>query len=126
MAPDATRDVAEVLDRLVVATQVRYPVIGDVARNLRFQLFDEPQIRKAREQVYDGVRGSLQYLAERPDADDHQERIDALVATEEPLVELLSQRVSDPGALLEVITRQYYEIRDFEDVKAFDLSLIHI
>ncbi|MBT1191780.1 ATP-binding protein [Rhodococcoides kroppenstedtii] len=120
VAPDATRDVAEVLDRLVVATQVRYPVIGDVARNLRFQLFDEPQIRKAREQVYDGVRGSLQYLAERPDADDHQERIDALVATEEPLVELLSQRVSDPGALLEVITRQYYEIRDFEDVKAFD------
>ncbi|MBY6368637.1 ATP-binding protein [Rhodococcoides corynebacterioides] len=120
VAPDATRDVAEVLDRLIVATQVRYPVIGDVARNLRFQLFDEPQIRKAREQVYDGVRGSLQYLAERPDADDHQERIDALVATEEPLVELLSQRVSDPGALLEVITRQYYEIRDFEDVKAFD------
>ncbi|MDQ1203420.1 MULTISPECIES: ATP-binding protein [unclassified Rhodococcus (in: high G+C Gram-positive bacteria)] len=120
VAPDADSAVGEVLDRLVVATQVRYPVIGDVARNLRFQLFDEPQIRKAREQVYDGVRGSLQYLAERPDADDHQERIDALVATEEPLVELLSQRMSDPGALLEVITRQYYEIRDFEDVKAFD------
>ncbi|KQU07369.1 fused acetyl/propionyl-CoA carboxylase subuit alpha/methylmalonyl-CoA decarboxylase subunit alpha [Rhodococcus sp. Leaf7] len=120
VAPDADGAVGEVLDRLVVATQVRYPVIGDVARNLRFQLFDEPQIRKAREQVYDGVRGSLQYLSENPDADDHQERIDALVATGEPLVELLSQRMSDPGALLEVITRQYYEIRNFEDVKAFD------
>jgi len=35
-------------------------VIGDIARNLRFRLFDEPQIRKAREHVYDGVREGLQ------------------------------------------------------------------
>ncbi|GGG21289.1 fused acetyl/propionyl-CoA carboxylase subuit alpha/methylmalonyl-CoA decarboxylase subunit alpha [Rhodococcoides trifolii] len=120
VAPDADPALGEVLERLVVATQVRYPLIGDVARNLRFQLFDEPQIRRAREQIYDGVRGSLQYLAERPDSPDHAERIDALVATEEPLIEMLADRVSDPGALLEVITRQYYEIRQFEDVKAFD------
>ena len=32
----------------------------------------------------------------------------------------LAQRITDPGALLEVITRQYYEIRTLEDVKAFD------
>lgn len=118
--PDSASAVGEVLERLIVATQARYPVIGDVARNLRFRLFDAPQIRRARDQVYDGVRGSLQYLAENPDAPDYSARIDALVSTPEPLIDLLASRISDPGALLEVITRQYYEIRTLEDVKAFD------
>ena len=77
----STGALGEVLERLIVATQVRYPVIGDIARNLRFRLFDEPQIRKAREQIYDGVRESLQYLADNPDAPDYAARIDALVAT---------------------------------------------
>ena len=124
---DKTSDTAigEVLERLIVATQARYPVIGDVARNLRFRLFDAPQIRRAREQVYDGVRGSLQYLTENPDAPDYAARIDALVSTPEPLIDLLAARITDPGALLEVITRQYYEIRTLEDVKAFDRENKH-
>ena len=124
---DKTSDTAigEVLERLIVATQARYPVIGDVARNLRFRLFDAPQIRRAREQVYDGVRGSLQYLTENPDAPDYAARIDALVSTPEPLIDLLAARITDPGALLEVITRQYYEIRTLEDVKAFDRDNKH-
>ena len=75
----STSAVGEVLERLIVATQVRYPVIGDIARNLRFRLFDEPQIRKAREQIYDSVREGLQYLADNPDAPDYAARIDALV-----------------------------------------------
>ena len=110
----------EVLERLIVATQVRYPVIGDVARNLRFRLFDEPQIRRPASRIYDGVRDSLQYLADHPDAPDYAARIDALVATPELLIDLLAQRISEPGALLEVVTRQYYEIRALEDVTTFD------
>jgi hypothetical protein len=120
VASASTGAVGEVLDRLIVATQVRYPVIGDIGRNLRFRLFDEPQIRKAREEIYDGVREGLQYLADNPDAPDYAARIDALVATPELLIDLLAQRISDPGALLEVVTRQYYEIRALEDVKTFD------
>ena len=116
----STSAVGEVLERLIVATQVRYPVIGDIARNLRFRLFDEPQIRKAREQIYDSVREGLQYLADNPDAPDYPARIDALVATSELLIDLLAQRISDPGPLLEVVTRQYYEIRALEDVNSFE------
>ena len=115
-----TSAVSEVLERLIVATQVRYPVIGDIARNLRFRLFDEPQIRKAREQIYDGVREDLRYLADNPDAPDYASRIDALVATPELLIDLLAERISSPGALLEVVTRQYYEIRALQDVKTFE------
>ena len=97
VASASTSAVGEVLERLIVATQVRYPVIGDIARNLRFRLFDEPQIRKAREQIYDGVREGLQYLADNPDAPDYAARIDALVATPELLIDLLAQRISDPA-----------------------------
>jgi acetyl/propionyl-CoA carboxylase alpha subunit/acetyl-CoA carboxylase carboxyltransferase component len=115
-----TSAVGEVLERLILATQVRYPVVGDIARNLRFRLFDEPQILKAREHIYDGVRDGLQYLADHPDAPDYAARIDALVATPELLIDLLAQRISNPGALLEVVTRQYYEIRALEDVNTFE------
>ncbi|HYO04167.1 MAG TPA: carboxyl transferase domain-containing protein [Mycobacterium sp.] len=116
VAPAPTNAVGEVLERLIVATQLRYPVIGDIARNLRFRLFDEPQIRTAREQVYDDVRDGLQYLADHPDAADYASRMDALVATRELLMHLLAQNISNPGPLLEVVTRQYYEIRALEDV----------
>jgi acetyl/propionyl-CoA carboxylase alpha subunit/acetyl-CoA carboxylase carboxyltransferase component len=116
----STNAVGEVLDRLIGATQVRYPVIGDIARNLRFRLFDEPQIRKAREQIYDHVREEVQYLADQPDAPDYAARIDALVATPALLIDLLAERISNPGPLLEIVTRQYYEIRALEDVKIFE------
>jgi acetyl-CoA carboxylase carboxyltransferase component len=99
---------------------VRYPVIGDVARNVRFRLFDEPQIRKAREQIYESVRESLQYLADNPEAQDYATRIDALVATPALLIDLLAQRISNPGPLLEIVTRQYYEIRALQDVEIFE------
>ena len=116
----STSAVGEVLDRLIVATQVRYPVVGDIARNLRFRLFDEPQIRNAREQIYESVRESVQYLADNPDAPDYATRIDALVATPTLLIDLLAERISNPGPLLEIVTRQYYEIRALEDVKIFE------
>ena len=120
VASASTSAVGEVLERLIIATQVRYPVIGDISRNLRFRLFDEPHIDKAREQIYDSVRQDLQYLADNPGAPDYAARIDALVATPELLIDLLAERISHPGPLLEVVTRQYYEIRTLEDVKTFE------
>ncbi|KAA0022487.1 ATP-binding protein [Antrihabitans cavernicola] len=125
VAPDASQALSEVLERLIIATQVRYPVIGDAARTLRFQFFDEPVIRKVRDNVYDQVRGGLQYLAERPDAPDYKQRIEALAATPEPLVSLLARRVADPGALLEVVTRQYYRIHTLDHVQAVNQNGFH-
>ena len=66
------------------------------------------------------MREALQYLADNPDAPDYAARIDALVATPALLIDLLAERISNPGALLEVVTRQYYEIRALEDVKTFE------
>lgn len=114
-------ELGEVLDRLVVATQSRFPALGDVARNLRYRVFDEPRVRANRDQILDTVRGSLAYLADRPDADDYQARIDALVATPESLTSLLANKIAhadrDLGTLLEVVTKRHYGIRDFVDVQ---------
>ncbi len=112
-----TNAMGEVLERLIATTQLRYPVIGDLARDLQFSLFDEPQINKAREAIYHHVRQDLQYLSDNPDAPDYASRIDALVATPQLLIDLLAERMSCPGPLLEVVTRQYYEICTLEDVK---------
>ena len=36
------------------------------------------------------------------------------------MIDLLAERISNPGPLLEIVTRQYYEIRRLEDVKIFE------
>ena len=79
----------ETLDRLIVAAQVRYPVVGELARSVRFRVFDRPVIEDARARVLAAAREQLSYLAAHPDAPDHAERIDALVASPEPLIRLL-------------------------------------
>jgi acetyl/propionyl-CoA carboxylase alpha subunit/acetyl-CoA carboxylase carboxyltransferase component len=122
----AHAEIGEVLDRLIVATQLRYPAVGDLARSIRFRLFDQPLILLAREQVYAGVRDDLRYLGENPDAADYQERIEALAASPEPLIRLMAQRLgvsrSGPEPMLEILTRRYYKVRTLEDVRSFALD----
>ncbi len=113
----------DALERLVVATQSRYPVVGDVARSLRYRLFEEPRITAAREKVYDRARGSVAYLAATPDAADRAERLEELVAGPEPLLDPLADAINGDGTgareFLEVVTRRYYKIRDLQQVQSY-------
>jgi acetyl/propionyl-CoA carboxylase alpha subunit/acetyl-CoA carboxylase carboxyltransferase component len=101
-----------VLDRLVLATQLRYPVIGDLARSARFRWFEAPIVEAAREATYAAVREQLARLSEHPAADDRDERIESLVAIPEPLVRFLAEGIPDRaatvGPLLEVLARRHY------------------
>ncbi|MDA3626555.1 ATP-grasp domain-containing protein [Saccharopolyspora sp. WRP15-2] len=120
--PASVREtVGHALEHLIVATQVRFPVVGDLARNVVFRWFAQPMLRRTRAEVYADVRGHLRYLDEHPDAADRAERIAAMVASPEPLVRLLGQRIgrngSDHGPLLEVLSRRYYRDRALEDVQ---------
>ena len=60
-------EVAEVLDRLIVATQLRYPSVGDLARAVRFRFFEQPVVRQAREEVFEQAERLLAELVEAPD-----------------------------------------------------------
>ena len=115
--------IGEVIDRLVVATQLRYPSLGDLSRSIRYRLFEEPLIRQAREEAYQNARDHLRHLDEHPDGDEATEHIDAMVGLTEPVVRLLGARVvagsTGPEPLLEVLTRRYYKVRTLKDVQSF-------
>ena len=81
------------LERLVAATQVRFPVVADLARGVVFAWFGQPLLRRNRARVYAEVRKHLRYLDAHPDAPDRAERIAEMVRSTEPLVRLLGQRL---------------------------------
>ena len=119
-------EVAEVLDRLVIATQLRYPAVGDLARAVRFRAFDQPQMLHARQEVLAEAEQLLGDLADLPKGDAYDQRIGALVASPQPLVGLLAERFDAPTvqqeAVLEVLTRRYYRIRTLTDVRSFSMA----
>src|SRR6476646_1605311 len=77
---------AEVVERLVVATRLRYPVVGDLARSIRYEAYERPLIEAARGDVFADVREQLKQLAAGPDPAEYAMRIEALVASPEPLI----------------------------------------
>ena len=83
---------ATLLDRLGRATQLRFPIVGDLARSVRFRWFDQPLVDADRAGVLAGVRDELDELdAPTPDAPDRPERIDALAAIPEQIVRFLGR-----------------------------------
>ncbi|GAA1670177.1 biotin carboxylase N-terminal domain-containing protein [Kribbella yunnanensis] len=120
--PEAPLDEAvhDLLDRLVLATQLRFPIIGDLARSVRFRWFDQPLVDADRASVIAGVGDEVAELAANPDATDRQERLDALAAIPEPIVQFLAQRVedgwSDREPMLEILIRRHYREYELHDV----------
>jgi acetyl/propionyl-CoA carboxylase alpha subunit/acetyl-CoA carboxylase carboxyltransferase component len=113
------------LEHLIEATQRRFPAVSDLARSVVFRWFAQPLLRRNRARAYAAVRADLRYLDSQPDAPDRAERIQAMVATAEPLVRLIGQRIErstgDHAPLLEVLTRRYYGNRRLADVTACDV-----
>ncbi|GAA4557603.1 ATP-binding protein [Planotetraspora kaengkrachanensis] len=114
------------LEHLVEATQVRFPTVSDLARGVVFRWFAQPLLRRNRAKVYAEVRRHLRHLDHNPAAPDRAERIQAMVASAEPLVRLIGQRIGLPGRdhapLLEVLTRRYYGNRGLSGVTTRDAA----
>ena len=114
------------LERLVSATQVRFPVVSDLARGVVFAWFGQPLLRRNRARVYARVRKHLRYLDAHPDAPDRADRIAEMVRSTEPLVRLLGQRLLrdnlDNAVMLEVLTRRYYGNKGLTEVRTREVS----
>ena len=95
--PDTVADLQarDVLDRLVLATQLRFPAVGDLARSVRFRWFDQPVVEEERAAVLAGVRDEVAALAADPRVADRAERIEALAAIPERVVRFLAERLED-------------------------------
>ncbi|MDN5775316.1 MAG: ATP-grasp domain-containing protein [Humibacillus sp.] len=128
-APEPPLDVAarEVLDRLVVAMQLRFPVIGDMARSVRFRWFDQPLVDQERQSVLAGVRDQVASLAASPGAPDHGARIDELAGIPEQIVRFLAERLPEEGIrempehepMLEVLVKRHYREHGLHGVRTF-------
>ncbi|MBF6175311.1 ATP-binding protein [Nocardia blacklockiae] len=109
------------LERLVAATQVRFPVIADLTRGVVYAWYGQPLLRRNRARVYTNVRRHLRHLDAHPDAADRTDRIAEMVRSTEPLVRLLGQRLvrgsADNTVMLEVLTRRYYGNKGLDSVR---------
>ncbi|MEV6348906.1 carboxyl transferase domain-containing protein [Actinoplanes sp. NPDC051851] len=118
------------LERLVAATQVRFPVIADLARGVVFAWFGQPLLRRNRALVYAGIRKHLRFLDENPAAADRADRIAEMVRSTEPLMRLLGQRLVranlDNTVLLEVLTRRYYGNKGITGVRATEAGGVQL
>jgi acetyl/propionyl-CoA carboxylase alpha subunit/acetyl-CoA carboxylase carboxyltransferase component len=112
----------EVLDRLVLATQLRSPMLGDLARSARFHWFDQPAVDAERQVVLAGVGAELTYLTDHPDAGDYPARLDALATIPEQIVHFLAARIEhrlpEREPMLEVLVRRHYREYELHDLRA--------
>ncbi|MVU75945.1 ATP-grasp domain-containing protein [Nocardia sp. ET3-3] len=109
------------LERLVTATQVRFPGLADLARGVAYAWYGHPLLVRNRARVYTNVRKHLSFLDAQPDSAERGERIADMVRATEPLVRLLGQRLvrgfADNTVMLEVLTRRYYGNKDLTNVR---------
>ncbi|MDQ3156927.1 MAG: ATP-grasp domain-containing protein [Actinomycetota bacterium] len=123
--PPPEKDLApaarQLLERLVRATQMRFPVVRDLARSVRFRWFDQPLVDAERSSVLADVGNEIAALAAEPDAPDRAERIDALAAIPEQIVGFLAKRLRHGGLpnepMLEVLIRRHYREFDLHDLR---------
>ncbi|KRF14560.1 ATP-binding protein [Nocardioides sp. Soil796] len=113
--------VRELLDRLVRATQLRFPVVGDLARSVRFRWFDQPAVDAERAGVLAAGRNEAAALAADPDLSDRDARLDALADIPEQIVGFLAERLEKgiPAhePMLEVLFRRHYREYDLHDAR---------
>ena len=112
----------DLLERLVRSTQLRFPVVGDLARSTRFRWFDQPVVDAERSSVLAGVRDRVAALAADPDAPDRTERMEALAAIPEQIVRFLAERletgVPEQEPMLEVLVRRHYREHDLRGLRS--------
>ena len=105
----------DALERLIDATQRRYPAIASLSRAVRYSRFDRPHIERTRAEVSAAMRRLSCGLT----ADSPADQVELLVSCPLPLVPILAETnqladTDSPGALLTVLTRRYYVIRALE------------
>ena len=123
----ADEELRAVLNRLVTAAQNRYDSVAELARELRYTLFDKPLLEASRRRTCDEMAGLLDELASDPDRPGREAILDALVGCPQPLSGLLLGRFGDAGRrdrqlLLEVLVRRLYRIRELEGVESLALD----
>ncbi len=108
------------LERVLRATQLRFPAVGDMTRSIRFRWFDQPQVDAERASVLAGFGDEVERLAANPDADDYSQRTRDLSDVHEWTADYLATRlgrgVPAVEPMLEVLLHKYYSDYDLTGI----------
>ena len=110
------------LDRIISATRERFPAVCDLAREMRYRLFERPLFERACRRAYDEVEQHLAYLDGHPEAPDRDRRVQALLDCPQLLARLFIGRFAAASPhlrqlMLEVLTRRYYKIQTLRNLE---------
>jgi acetyl/propionyl-CoA carboxylase alpha subunit/acetyl-CoA carboxylase carboxyltransferase component len=117
----------ELLDHLVASTTGRYASLMDLARDVRFQFFEQPLLARTQAEVYADMRGHIEALATGADPAGRAAHMDALIGCPQPLRPELLRWYQEGDArerdlALEVAARRYYRIRDLRDLELVEVD----
>ena len=118
----AVPDLPALLDRLIAATQSRYPAVNDLAREVRFRLVERPLLERVRGEAFAAAERDLAALATGPGGDARAAHVESLVQCPQPLAGLLVERYGAAArpvreAILEVLLRRFYRIRALDEIR---------
>ncbi len=115
-------ELRDTLDRLIEENQGREPSVHDLAREVRYRLFDRPILLAARQRMLAEMEVHLAALAGPLPAEERAVRIRAVVDCPQPLHAILSQRYAESSptlraAILEILVLRYYSrVRNLHDL----------
>jgi acetyl-CoA carboxylase carboxyltransferase component/biotin carboxyl carrier protein len=117
-----TEEFRALLDRMSALTYAGHPELGDLARELRYRMFDRPLFEQARAEVYAEAEARLAAVAGELPPATRDAHMHWLVECPQPLVGLLSSRFAAAApvlrrTMLEVLVRRYCRIRDLAAVR---------
>ncbi len=114
------------LERILRATQLRFPAVGDLTRSVRFRWFDQPQVDAERESILSGLGDEVAALAADPTAPDYADRIRNLAGIHEWTATYLARHleagVPAVEPMLEVLLHKYYSEYQLRDVHRLELD----
>ena len=118
----AVPDLPALLDRLIAATQSRYPAVNDLAREVRFRLVERPLLERVRGEAFAAAERDLAALATGPRSNVRAAHLESLVQCPQPLAGLLVERYGASArplreAILEVLLRRFYRIRALDEIR---------
>lgn len=108
-----------ILDRLISATQHRFPDLAHQAREVRYQYFELPEFEARAALAYADAAEALVALERNVAGTERDERMAELVGCPQPLKNYLAQQFEGAGAprrriMLEALTRRYYRTRGLQ------------
>ena len=115
----------DVLERLAVLGQERFPALADLAHEVRYRSFDQPAFERVRDETYARAEADVARLAVAT-GPERQALVRRLVECPQSLLTLLGPRMASPESaqlrpvLVETLLRRYYRFRPLESVTALD------